>query len=36
MVMQGLLKAKEKNIDLSFGQACALNMQDKGTQKKKD
>ena len=36
MVMQGLLKAKEKNIDLSFDQACALNMQDKGTQKKKD
>jgi len=25
MVMQGLLKAKEKNIDLSFDQACALN-----------
>ena len=30
MVMQGLLKAKEKNIDLSFDQACALDLQDKG------
>ena len=29
MVMQGLLKAKEKNIDLSFHQACALDLQDK-------
>ena len=29
MVMQGLLKAKEKNIDLSFDQACALDLQDK-------
>ena len=36
MVMQGLLKAKEKNIDLSFDQACALDLQDKGIQKKKD
>ena len=36
MVMQGLLKAKEKNIDLSFDQACALDLQDKGNQKKKD
>ena len=35
MVMQGLLKAKEKNIDLSFDQACALDLQDKGSQKKK-
>ena len=34
MVMQGLLKAKEKNIDLSFDQACALDLQDKGIQKK--
>ena len=30
MVMQGLLKAKGKNIDLSFDQACALDLQDKG------
>ncbi len=29
MVMQGLLKAKEKNIDLSFDQAYALDLQDK-------
>ena len=29
MVMQGLLKAKGKNIDLSFDQACALDLQDK-------
>ena len=29
MVKQGLLKAKEKNIDLSFHQACALDLQDK-------
>ena len=29
MVMQGLLKAKEKNIDLSFDHACALDLQDK-------
>ena len=36
MVMQGLLKAKEKNIDLSFDQACALDLQDKGIQKKRD
>ena len=36
MVMQGLLKAKEKNIDLSFDHACALDLQDKGNQKKKD
>ena len=34
MVMQGLLKAKEKNIDLSFDQACALDLQDKVNQKK--
>ncbi len=34
MVMQGLLKAKEKNIDLSFDQACAFDLQDKGAQKK--
>ena len=30
MVMQGLLKAAKKNIDLSFDQACALDLQDKG------
>lgn len=36
MVMQGLLKAKEKNIDLSFDHACALDLQDKGIKKKKD
>ena len=29
MVMQGLLKAKVNNIDLSFDQACALDLQDK-------
>ena len=29
MVMQGLLKAARKNIDLSFDQACALDLQDK-------
>ena len=33
---KGLLKAKEKNIDLSFDQACALDLQDKGILKKKD
>tara|TARA_B100000809_G_scaffold215483_1_gene220717 strand:- start:121 stop:498 length:378 start_codon:yes stop_codon:yes gene_type:complete len=36
MVMQGLLKAKEKNIDLSFLHACALDLQDKVNQKKED
>ena len=36
MVMQGLLKAKGKNIDLNFDQACALDLQDKGIQKKRD
>ena len=30
MVMQGLLKAKEKNIDLSFDHACALDFLLKG------
>ena len=30
MVMQGLLKAKEKNIDLSFDHACALDLALKG------
>jgi len=29
MVMQGLLKAEVNNIDLSFHQACALDLQDK-------
>ena len=36
MVATGMIKAKEKNIDLSFDQACALDLQDKGIQKKKD
>ena len=36
MVMQGLLKAAKKNIDLSFDQACALDLQDKVNQKKED
>jgi uncharacterized protein YqfA (UPF0365 family) len=36
MVMQGLLKAKEKNIDLSFDQACALDLQDKGLLEEED
>ena len=35
MVAEGMIKAKEKNIDLSFDQACALDLQDKGSQKKK-
>ena len=30
MVATGMIKAKEKNIDLSFDQACALDLQDKG------
>ena len=29
LIMQGLLKAKVNNIDLSFDQACALDLQDK-------
>ena len=29
MAKQGLLKAKVNNIDLSFDQACALDLQDK-------
>jgi uncharacterized protein YqfA (UPF0365 family) len=29
MVAEGMIKAKEKNIDLSFDQACALDLQDK-------
>ena len=36
MVMQGLLKAKGKNIDLSFDQACALDLQDKGLLEEED
>ena len=36
MVTEGLLKAKEKNIDLSFDQACALDLQDKDIQKKEE
>ena len=34
MVAEGLLKAKEKNIDLSFEQACELDLHDKGIQRK--
>ena len=30
MVATGMIKAKEKNIDLSFEQACALDLKDKG------
>ena len=30
MVAEGMIKAKEKNIDLSFEQACALDLKDKG------
>ena len=30
MVATGMIKAKEKNIDLSFDQACALDLKDKG------
>ena len=30
MVAEGMIKAKEKNIDLSFDQACALDLKDKG------
>ena len=29
-VAAGMIKAKEKNIDLSFDQACALDLKDKG------
>ena len=36
MVATGMIKAKEKNIDLSFEQACALDLQDKVNQKKED
>ena len=36
MVMQGLLKAKVNNIDLSFDQACALDLQDKGLLEEED
>ena len=35
MVAAGMIKAAKKNIDLSFDQACALDLQDKGIQKKK-
>ena len=34
MVEEGLLKAKEQNIDLSFAQACELDLEDKGIQRK--
>ena len=30
LVAAGMIKAKEKNIDLSFEQACALDLKDKG------
>ena len=30
LVAAGMIKAKEKNIDLSFDQACALDLKDKG------
>ena len=30
LVAEGMIKAKEKNIDLSFEQACALDLKDKG------
>jgi len=30
MVVDGLIAAKEKNLNLSFNQACALDLQDKG------
>ena len=29
MVVDGLIAAKEKNLNLSFNQACALDLQDK-------
>ena len=29
MVVDGLIAAKEKNLNLSFDQACALDLQDK-------
>jgi uncharacterized protein YqfA (UPF0365 family) len=34
MVVGGLLMAKEKNIDLSYDQACTLDLQDKEAQSK--
>ena len=36
MVATGMIKAKEKNIDLSFDQACALDLQDKGLLEEED
>jgi capsular polysaccharide biosynthesis protein len=36
MVATGMIKAKEKNIDLSFDQACTLDLQDKGLLEEKD
>jgi len=36
MVATGMIKAKEKNIDLSFHQACALDLQDKGLLEEED
>ncbi len=36
MVATGIIKAKQKNIDLSFDQACALDLQDKGLLEEED
>ena len=36
MVATGMIKAKEKNIDLSFEQACALDLKDKGLLEEED
>ena len=36
MVAEGMIKAKEKNIDLSFDQACALDLKDKGLLEEED
>ena len=30
MVVKGLISAKKRKIDLSFEQACKLDLQDKG------
>ena len=34
MVVKGLISAKKRKIDLSFEQACKLDLQDKGLLKK--
>ena len=36
LVAEGMIKAKEKNIDLSFEQACALDLKDKGLLEEED